>query len=79
MKSEKIKPLYNTIISQSGVKYFGQSLKFRQENKREFKLLRDISNLNIVLVDDVITTGSTFLEAEEKLKMEMDIHFLELL
>jgi competence protein ComFC len=68
MKSEKIKPLYNTIISQSGVKYFGQSLKFRQENKREFKLLRDISNLNIVLVDDVITTGSTFLEAEEKIK-----------
>lgn len=47
----------------------GLSLKERKENIRDaFLVIKDIKSKNIFLVDDVVTTGSTLLEATKVLK-----------
>lgn len=66
LKSNYIKPIYNAIKAQNNVKYQGQNLEFRQKNKRKYKLLKPIKH-PVILVDDIITTGSSILEAKELL------------
>jgi len=66
---KKTVPLYRSLISQSKVKYIGQSLNFRLENRRDFKIGKNIpKNSPLILIDDVITTGSTLNEANEILQ-----------
>ncbi|ELZ6177138.1 ComF family protein, partial [Campylobacter coli] len=48
-------------------KYSGKSLKFRQDNKRKFKLLKKINN-PVILVDDIVSSGSSLLEAKQFLE-----------
>ena len=62
LNSSEIKPVYNALRANSDVKYSGKSLKFRLQNKRDFKILKKI-NKPVILVDDLITTGSTMKEA----------------
>lgn len=62
LNSSEIKPIYNALRANSDVKYSGKSLKFRLQNKRDFKILKKI-NKPVILVDDLITTGSTMKEA----------------
>ncbi|EAI9629818.1 ComF family protein, partial [Campylobacter coli] len=47
--------------------YSGKSLKFRQDNKRKFKLLKKINN-PVILVDDIVSSGSSLLEAKQFLE-----------
>ena len=66
LKSKYIKPLYGKCTATNIVKYAGKNLDFRKKNKRKFKV--DISNKTVILVDDLITTGTTILEAKKALE-----------
>ncbi len=61
---EFIKPAYNKLRPTRIVKYAGKDLEFRQKNPRKFKL-HGIHNQPIILVDDLVTTGTTLLEAKK--------------
>ncbi|NVJ53189.1 MAG: ComF family protein [Campylobacteraceae bacterium] len=63
LKSKYISPLYGKCKATNIVKYAGKDLKFRKKNKRKFDI--KVSNRTIILVDDLITTGTTILEAKK--------------
>ncbi len=65
MKKHKI--FYNTLRQTSNVSYAGKSLEFRLNNPRDF-IYTGPENIDVVLIDDVLTTGSTVNEAKELLK-----------
>ncbi|QKF72822.1 transformation system, predicted amidophosphoribosyltransferase CtsW [Aliarcobacter faecis] len=67
LKSEFIKPIFNTLKASNIVKYAGKNLEFRQKNPRKF-IYNGIKNCDVILVDDVLTTGTTLLEARKVLK-----------
>jgi competence protein ComFC len=67
LKSKKIIPLYNTLQAKNKIKYAGKDLAYREKNKRDFQY-SGRSNLKVILVDDLVTTGLTMLEAKEKLQ-----------
>lgn len=62
LKTYNIKPLFNKIRAKNSVSYSGKSKLYREENLRDFQLKKLRSN-NIILVDDIITTGSTLSQA----------------
>lgn len=66
LKSKNIKPLYSKLLATNIVKYAGHDLEFRKNNKRKFKT--ELTNKKIILVDDLITTGTTILEAKKILE-----------
>lgn len=66
LKSKNIKPLYNQCKATNIVKYAGHDLEYRLTNKRKFQT--NLSNKKIILVDDLITTGTTILEAKKALE-----------
>ena len=63
LKSKLLTPIYASLKAKNSIKYAGQSLEFRQNNKREFEFKG--STLPIILVDDIVTTGTTLLEARD--------------
>jgi len=67
LKSGYIMPQYNKLVAQNQVKYAGKDLFFRQTNKRDF-IYRGKQHCQVILVDDIVTTGSTLLEAKETLE-----------
>jgi len=54
------------------VKFAGQTKKFREENRRNFKFsnhnFKNIKKPEIIIVDDIVTTGTTILEATRVLR-----------
>ncbi len=64
---KKDKKFFSTLHASSDVKYAGKSLEFRLNNPRNFKYTGP-KNIDVVLVDDIVTTGSTLKEAKEVLK-----------
>jgi len=48
------------------VNYSGRSLQFRLEHPRDF-VYKGKSNIDVILVDDIITTGITLQEAQKVL------------
>ena len=67
LKSKYIKPQHNTLKAKNKVNYSGKDRNFRLKNPRNFEINLSI-NQQIILVDDIMTTGTTLLEA---------IHILE--
>jgi len=67
LKSTHIKPKYNQLKARNQIKYAGKDLSFRQNNKRDF-IYNGEKNIQVILVDDIVTTGSTILEAKETLE-----------
>lgn len=67
LKSKFIKPIYSTLKATNIIKYAGKDLLFRQNNKRNFKYLGK-QNQKVILVDDLVTSGLTILEAKEVLE-----------
>lgn len=57
------KGVYGVLKARNAIKYAGESLAFRQSNPKGFCLSRDVSYPFVVLVDDIITTGTSFKEA----------------
>ncbi len=59
--------LYGSLRAESNVHYAGKTLEFRLNNPRNFKY-RGVRNIDVVLLDDVLTTGTTINEAKSVLK-----------
>ena len=66
LKSELIEPKFHCLRAQNRVKYTGQSLEFRLQHKRNFKILTP-PKFPVILVDDIITSGLSMLQARESL------------
>jgi len=69
LKSKNIQVKYDCIKATNIIKYAGKDLEYRQKNPRKFKV-SNINSRNIILVDDLITTGSTILEAKKALEKQ---------
>ena len=66
LKSKLIEPKFHCLRAQNRVKYTGQSLEFRLKHKRNFKILTP-PKFPVILVDDIITSGLSMLQARESL------------
>ena len=64
LKSSQITPSFNHLKASNKIKYAGKDLEYRQKNPRKFKV-NNLTNQNIILVDDIVTTGTTLLEAKK--------------
>jgi len=64
-----IKPLYHKLHAQNTIAYSGKSRAFRQANPRNFNV-NDFKEKEVIVVDDIITTGSTLREATDRLTKE---------
>lgn len=62
LKSDFITPKYNKLRAKNRVTYSGKSREFRMLNPRNFEL-SGLEEKEIILVDDIVTTGSTFTQA----------------
>ena len=57
-----IKPLYNKLRAKNDVSYSGKNKEFRLLNPRLFEM-KNFNGRDVILVDDIITTGSTLTQA----------------
>lgn len=62
MRSSVFRPQWGAMRAKNDVIYAGQSLEFRKNNPRDFEF-KGAKHKEIVLVDDIVTTGTTLLEA----------------
>ena len=62
LHSKAITPKYTLLHSQNDLSYSGKSKEFRLSNPRDF-ILKDFKEQEVILVDDIITTGITLSEA----------------
>jgi competence protein ComFC len=67
LKSKNIKPIFNSLMAQNRVKFAGKNLEFRQKNSRNF-LYTGRKSIQVILVDDLVTSGTTMLEAKKVLE-----------
>lgn len=68
-------PLYASLRAQNHVRYSGQNKIYRQEHKRNF-LVQIPKQSDVILIDDIVTTGSTLQEAYDTLrKQEVNVLF----
>jgi len=66
MRTKYSIPQHSALMAQNRVNYSGKSLQFRLENPRKF-VYKGKSNIDVILVDDIITTGITLQEAQKTL------------
>jgi len=66
LTSTYIKPLFHKLRATNDAPYSGKSKHFRENNPRNF-ILEDFKGEEIILVDDIITTGTTLNEAIQHL------------
>ncbi len=69
LKSNNITPVHSVLRATSNIKYSGKSLQFRQNNPRNFTYHYK-SDIDAILVDDIITTGTTINEAKTVLQKQ---------
>jgi competence protein ComFC len=62
MKTDLSIPLYGKLIAQNRINYAGQNLEFRLSNPRDLRYYGK-DYITVILVDDIITTGTTLQEA----------------
>ena len=62
LKSPRIEPLYNKLRAKNSISYSGKSREFRLLHPRDFEL-KEFEYENVILVDDIITTGFTLTQA----------------
>ncbi|GAB6045041.1 ComF family protein [Caminibacter profundus] len=67
LHSKYLNPIFGSLIATSDVKYAGKSLEFRLKNPRNFIYLGK-KNIDVILVDDIKTTGITIKEAIKTLE-----------
>ncbi|WP_456479302.1 ComF family protein [Nautilia sp.] len=64
METKYLKPLYNSLLAANEVKYAGKPLEFRLKNPRNF-IYTGVKSTDVILVDDISTSGLTLQEAKE--------------
>lgn len=74
MKTHLSTPIHASLLSQNSVKYAGKTLQYRLDHPRDFRY-RGPRGIDVVLVDDIITTGITLQEAQGVLKQH-DVNVL---
>ncbi len=74
MKQKGAKVLHASLLAENLVNYSGKSLQYRLENPRKF-CYKGLSNIDAIIVDDIITTGTTLKEAKEILE-KRDVNVL---
>lgn len=74
LKTKSSTPLHSSLLAQNRVNYSGKSLQYRLENPRDF-VYSGKSGIDVILVDDIITTGITLQEAQ-KVLMENGVNVL---
>ncbi len=62
LQSKYIKPEFNSLRANNNISYSGKSREFRMMNSRDFTLKGNLKK-EIIVVDDIITTGSTLSQA----------------
>ena len=67
LKSKNINVDYKSLYATNKVKYAGKSLDFRKNNPRKFQY-EGKRGQKVILIDDVVTTGTTILEAKKILE-----------
>jgi competence protein ComFC len=67
LEYKNTKVLYAKLMATNPVNYAGKNLQFRLENPRNFQY-SGLQNIEVILVDDIITTGTTLQEASRILK-----------
>jgi len=66
MRTQYSFPLHSSLMARNRVNYSGKSLQFRLQNPRDF-IYTGKPNIDVILVDDIITTGITLQEAQKVL------------
>jgi len=67
MKMKNVKVQHAKLMAQNKVNYSGKKLQFRLENPRDF-IYTGKKGIEVILVDDIITTGTTLIEAASVLR-----------
>jgi competence protein ComFC len=62
MKMKNVKVQHAKLMARNRVNYSGKTLQFRLENPRDFEY-RGKKGIEAILVDDIVTTGTTLKEA----------------
>jgi competence protein ComFC len=62
-----LRPLYGALRARNRVDYGGKSLSYRLEHPRDFRY-RGPTGIQAILLDDIVTTGTTLAEANSTLK-----------
>jgi competence protein ComFC len=62
LKSKNIKPIFNKLRAKNDISYSGKTREFRILNPRDFEL-KKFEQKDVILVDDIITTGTTLTQA----------------
>ena len=75
MKAKNVKVQHAKLMANNKVNYSGRDLQFRLENPRSF-VYSGKKNIEVILVDDIVTTGTTLKEAAQVLKQNgVDVLF----
>ncbi len=67
MQTQFLTPVFSVLYATNRVHYAGKSLEYRLENPRNFRYTGP-KYTEVILVDDILTTGTTLKEAENCLK-----------
>lgn len=66
MKHKNAIPLHGALMAKNKVNYSGKTLQYRLDHPRDF-VYKGKPNIDVVIVDDIITTGITLQEAQKVL------------
>jgi len=66
MKHKQARPLHASLLARNRVNYSGKPLQYRLDNPRDF-VYNGRKHIDVILVDDIITTGITLQEAQKVL------------
>lgn len=69
MRSEHITPYYGRLLARSQETYSGQTFQYRLLHPRQFSV-KSFPEEDVILVDDILTTGMTLTQAAETLTDE---------
>jgi len=69
LESKFIKPRYLKVVAKSDISYSGKDYQFRLLNPRNFQVNK-FEEEDVILVDDIITTGLTLTQAVQALEKD---------